>query len=250
MTFREREWHVGLWHLPAEFFLWKSLTLPREEVHANGACDRRGTSAPRWPPCMQEPPTKCLLPSPFPSTGSQSPFGVAAPCKNLFVIQDLSPPYILQTKTTYSGHKNQVKAHLQHDDLITEGLQMLQKPLFKPRQNSGVVIIKYPWLACSGWKMVSAVVIILPHLSLFSCMKWSWLQTKWRSWGTAEIPRHFQPYQTFLWTWNEWRNSTASNLDRTFLKNNVKRISPWHLVAAQNRDSMAGENKLCYNQED
>lgn len=198
--------------------------------------------------CKNHP--QCLLPSPFPSTGSQSPFGVVAPCKNLFVIQDLSPPYILQTKTTYSGHKNQVKAHLQHDDLITEGLQMLQKPLFKPRQNSGVVIIKYPWLACSGWKMVSAVVIILPELSLFSCMKWSWLETKRRSWGTAEIPRHFQPYQAFLWTWNEWRNSTASNLDRTFLKNNVKRISPWHLVAAQNRDSMAGENKLWYNQED
>lgn len=60
------------------------------------------------------------------------------------VIQDLSPPLISQTKTTHSSHKNQITEYLQHDDLITEGLQMLQKPVFKPRQNPGVVITEYP----------------------------------------------------------------------------------------------------------
>lgn len=183
---------VDIWHLPPEFFLWKSLTLPGEEVHADGAHDRRGTFAPSWPPCMQEPPTKYFLPSPSPSTGSQSPFGVVVLCKHLFVIQDLSPPLILQTKTTHSSHKNQVTEYLQHDDLTTEGLQMLQKPVFKPRQNSEVVMIKYPWPAGSGWKMVSAVVIVLPEPSLSSCMKWSMVANQGEklgdSWDTKASP--------------------------------------------------------------
>lgn len=169
---------------------------PGEEVHSNGAHDRRGTSAPGWPSCMQEPPTKCLLPSPSPSTSSQSPFGVMAPCKHLFVIQDLSPPLNLQT--SHSCHKNQVTEYLQHDDLTAEGLQMLQKPGFKPRQNSRVVITKYPLLACSGWKMVSARVIILPELSLFSCMKWPMVANQREKLGTAEISRHLLQYQAFF----------------------------------------------------
>lgn len=194
----DREWHVGLWHLPTEFLLWKSLTFPGEEVHANGAHDRRGTSAPRCLLACKNHPQSVFSHHLPQATGFQSPFGVTAPCKHLFVIQELSPPLISQTKPSHSCHKNQVTEYLQHDDLITEGLQTLQKPVSKPRQNSGVVIIKYPLLACSGWKTVSAVVIILPEQSLFSCMKWSMAANQGEKLGTAGIPRHLYHIRHFF----------------------------------------------------
>lgn len=91
--------------------------MPRLGVHA-----RRGTSA---PPRMQAPPTACLLPSRFPSHRLPKSILSRGCCRHVSVAQDLSPSLILQTQTTPSGHKNQISARLQHDDLRTEGLQML-----------------------------------------------------------------------------------------------------------------------------
>lgn len=88
-----------------------------------GVRDRRGTSAPRQPPCMQEPPTKYLLPSPFLDHGlpksvlSCGSLRARIPCTRFVPITHRQKP----------GYKNQVTAHLQHDDLRMEGLRMLRK---------------------------------------------------------------------------------------------------------------------------